>query len=259
MNRNKFFARVVSRRVKRLRNSRNMLWNLLQGYDSASQPLVHVEYPDGDLSQTPTVTPYTFAEIKARIDGFLTKALNQFTKLNNFLDNHPHFRDQLINWLGGETALAIKQKLLALRNLYLEIQTTSATATSLDDYASHLDDLQAPVAPTDDVDMDAVEHEVIIANDLLDAISYALRNIHWDTGQPLGLNVNQRKGVINNRFIKAFDNCPIDDSEGYITMRNYIVTQGTAATTNAQLIAIANYIDANVEKLPVERRDWAFS
>lgn len=255
MNKSKFFARVLSHRANLLRRARNVLWNLLQGYDSNSNPLATVTYPGGDLTQTPVVTPWIFEQITARIESHVAKMLNVFNRIVTYLNQHPVHKAALINYL-GENADAVRAKLIGIRNICQDIEAALPTATSLADFTQFLNDLETPINPIADVEMSREEHDRVIVNDALDAISYILNDIHPDTGAGTNWNKATKKARVQQLLI-SIGYTGIDDSEGYLTVTDYITAQLAVMKTNAEVQALADYIDANVVKLPLERRLWA--
>jgi hypothetical protein len=231
------------------------LWNLLQGYDSNSNPLATVTYPGGDLTQTPVVTPWIFDQIKTRIESHVAKMLNVFNRITTYLSQHPAHEAALINYL-GENVNAVKTKLIGIRNICQDIETVLPTATSLADFTQFLGDLETSINPIADVEMSRAEHDRVIVNDALDAISYLLNDIHPDTGVGTNLSKAQKKARVQQLLI-SIGYTGIDDSEGYLTVTAYIESQIEVVNTNAQIQALADYVDANVVKLPLERRLWA--
>jgi hypothetical protein len=100
-----------------------------------------------------------------------------------------------------------------------------------------------------------------IINDRHDAASYTLRGIHQNTGEPLIGWTDEQKRSEAKRFLGRIERLrdwkfPLelqDDAAQMVSVYGSVM----AMIDSEDVLVTADYIDANVEKLPLMRRSWA--
>lgn len=131
--------------------------------------------------------------------------------------------------------------------------------TKLADIAKSVESpLAAYLAP---LQIDTANRHLIILNDWLDASSYTLRQINFNTGEPVSRTDEQIIAMVLG-MLDQFENMtgfPGFSNEqkieaGYLTsIRDKVIND----IFTVPFTEIADYIDANVEKVPQMRRVWA--
>lgn len=108
--------------------------------------------------------------------------------------------------------------------------------------------------------LDTHIHRATILNDLLDAMSYRLKNIHSNTGEITSLSVKEIKAVVNghiktcNNMLTLFTrDADIQNMEGVV---KYVESNLESANNYIDLESLSNHISLNVEPLILVRRSW---
>jgi len=185
-------------------------------------------------------------DIKAALLMFVTKR-NITYDLSKYID---------INATTLNTKLSVAETLLT--KIATDISKVSVnTIDKIKTYASTVTN------PT--VNVSAVMYEnavkyANIVNDLLDASSYVLHNINPDDGTALGFTDEQKKERVRmylNQiplFIgKIVDSTLLTECNEMEAVADYVLIH----LDDTALNDLGTYIDANVEKLPLMRRNWA--
>jgi hypothetical protein len=118
---------------------------------------------------------------------------------------------------------------------------------------------QNPFGYASPVNYDFAYQAANIINDFLDAASYVLRNIDFRNGNTTTLTDTEIKQQVSALLYQIPNysgaNFPADilDVQDMVDAANYVL----AHINDTALLTLADYIDANVEKLPLMRRNWA--
>ncbi len=200
-------------------------------------------------------------ELKGYISSNCSTAKNNHAKIESLIDNCEAYD---LTELSDTTQQRVKDDRITVDafadNLSVSIQDSQITNLSkLSDIAKTISNPIDYVAP---IVMDTGNHYLVMLNDWLDASSYTLRQIDFNNGGVVKRTPEQIKSIVSG-MLNQFENLTVYGgfSQSQNTEVNYLLGVRDQVLIDIDMLSfltIADYIDANVDKLPLMRRLWAY-
>lgn len=202
----------------------------------------------------------TLAELKADIvargvslKGIKSKIATYITKRGVTFDISQYIDSNLI---------ALNTKLADCESLLTKVSTDISKAgnNTFEKIAAYAQTLTNPMSNVSAVAYDTDTKYVNIINDLLDAASYSLHGVNPDNGTALGETDEQIKIRVRGYLIQVPRFKRDSFTPELLTDYNQMKAVADYVLANLEIIPLndlGTYIDSNVEKLPLMRRNWA--
>ncbi len=231
-------------------------YNNIVGTNDTCISLLSGETNTGELLEDATLE-----DLKGYISSNCLSVKNKHTQINTLIDNCEAYD---LAEFSDTTQQRIKDDKITV-DAFADNLSVNVQASQVDDL-SKLSDISKTVSNPIDyaapIIMDTANHYLIMLNDWLDASSYTLRQINFNNGATEKRTPEQIKSLING-MLNQFGNLTTYDgfSKSQETEVNYLEGVRDQILIDIDIIpllTIADYIDTNVDKLPLMRRLWAY-
>ena len=182
--------------------------------------------------------------LKAKIAEFITKRNITFD-ISQYIDSNLIILNSKLTTI--ESFLTTTVTDIGKLNTFAKIATAASALTN-------------PAVDVSAVNYDTDTRYVNSTNNLLDASAYTMRGINENDGTPLNMTDEQLKAKVRGylAMVPSFTRLDLPtelnaDMDSMRAVSDYVL----AHLDNTPLTDLATYIDTNVPKLPLMRRNWA--
>ena len=218
--------------------------------------LLENKYIDGELIDPP--------ETLEVLQGYIKKNCDRITVIDNnltsYINGHPAF-DLAAYTDKAQYTINTEKATVKTFSDTLSTSVLVPSITSLKKLTDISKTTSNPIIYAAPIQMYGTpQHWAITLNDLLDAASYVLRNINHNNGELTSYSEEQRRLMVRGfliQFLNFGDMTYPKDLADEVKLMNDAADYVLGQLDATDLITIANYIDINVEKVPLMRRLWA--